>query len=679
MQAPEAQAPHALEGDGASFMPLRLLLRFADAAYERRFVQHYVAFYLRYAQASLVLGAVLILGDYLVDRIFYSEVHANLLRVTVALPMLFAGLVYSMFPSARRHWQPVMAAFIVAVAFSLFYILARIDTEGGPGLNSWVGVLNFTFLEFYCFVILGVQFRYALASGGIILAAFEYTLWEHAGMAPLQVVYWSYHVLTVFILAAGIGWWREYLLRKEFVARSTLDDSRAAAEQRAVQLAHYDEVTGLPNRRLFAGLAAPVLERAARQAEGCALLHIEIERLGGVQNVYGRTQVDAVLNVITQRIRQLTRGGDLPAAGPAGDDAYVLARLGDNAFSMLIAKLDAQEHASVVAQRLLTAVAQPIVIDAQALVLSASVGIAMFPGDAGDFAGLTRCAEQAARAAGDAGGGQHRFFDEALNTQARDRVLLEAELPHAMLAGQLQLHYQPKVDVRDGQIVGVEALARWLHPQRGMLLPESFIPLAEESSLIESLTDWVLQTACRSLRRWADEGLRAVPLSVNLPASSLADARLLGRLDELMLQYGLRPDSLILELTESMLMHDTAAAIQVLERLRRRGFGLALDDFGTGYSALGYLQRLPVSELKIDRSFITDVAKGGRHGALATAVITLGRELGLQVVAEGVETWEQSDFLLVRGCVLQQGYLYAGAVPQAEFEEMLRVGVIAKG
>jgi len=669
MPAPAAK-PHG-DHPAGSALPLRALLRFADAGYERRFVEHYVAFYFRYAQASLVLGLVLVLGDFLVDLIAHGGGQANLLRLTVAVPVLLGGLAYSLLGNARRHWQPVMAGFIVTVAVCLFHILIRIDAEGGAGLKTWVGVLNFTFLEFYGFVILGVQFRHALPAGAAILAAFLYALWMRAGLSPAQSAYWSYHVVTLFILAAGIGWWREFVLRKEFMARAALDDSRVAAEQRALQLANYDEATGLPNRRLFAELAAPTLERSRRSGAGCAVLHVEIDRLGGVNDVYGRGQGEIVLAGMAQRLRSCIRGSDLAAVDPVADDSGVVARLGDNAFSILLTDLDGQERASLVAQRLLGAVAQPIVVGEQPLVLSASLGIAMFPGDAEELAGLMRCAEQAARAAAEAGGAQHKFFDEALNARARERMLLEGELRHGIHSGQLCLHYQPKVDARSGRLVGAEALVRWHHPERGLVPPASFIPLAEESGLIVPLTDWVLHAACRSLRRWTDQGLPAVPLSVNLPAASLADARLPDQLDELMEHYGLHPSRLMLELTETMLMRDITPAIEVLDRLRAMGFGLSLDDFGTGYSSLNYLKRLPMSELKIDRAFITDVARGGRDGALAAAIITLGSELGLQVVAEGVETAEQSTFLLGRGCALQQGYLFSRPLPQTAFEQLL--------
>lgn len=663
---------HASEA--AAALPLRLLLRFSDAAFELRFVKHYVAFYFRYAQASLILGMLLIAADYAVDRIAQSNGPANQLRLTMAVPVLLAGLGYSLLPKARRHWQPVMASFIVTVALCLIAILVRIDNEGGAGLMSWVGALNFTFLQFYCFVILGVQFRHALVSGVAITVAFLYALCGHAGLSTAYAAYWSYHAVTVVILAAAIGWWREFLLRSEFMARAELNDSRLAAEQRALRLAHYDEVTGLPNRRLFSELAAPALARSARTASGCAVMHVEIGRLSGVNDVYGRDRSDAVLAGIAQRLRACIRSGDLAAVTAIDEDAGVVARLGDNAFSILIADLADQARASLVAHRMLAAVAQPIEVDAQFIVVTASVGIAMFPSDGVDMDSLTRRAEQAARVAVSAGCATHKFFDEALNARVKERVVLETELREAICAGQLCLHYQPKVDARNGRLVGAEALVRWQHPQRGLVPPSMFIALAEESGLITPMTDWVLHEACRSLRRWSDQGLPASRLSVNLPASSLADDNIVEQLERLMRQYRLQPSCLMLELTETMVMRDEVAALTVLDDLRAMGFALSLDDFGTGHSSLSRLKRLPMSELKIDRTFITDVARGGRDGALAAAVITLGSELGLEVVAEGVETKEQSDFLIGRGCPLQQGYLFSKPVPQAAYEQMLTTG-----
>jgi diguanylate cyclase (GGDEF)-like protein len=452
---------------------------------------------------------------------------------------------------------------------------------------------------------------------------------------------------------------------------------RVQSRERIQQLAHYDATTGLPNRQFFAELAAPSLDRARRSGERCAVLHVDIDRFKGVNDAFGRTQGDVVLQAVAERLRSWIRGGDLASAAPAPAEHGLLARVGSNAFTLLITDLDGQAQAGVVTQRLLDAIAQPIHVQAQTLVLTASIGIALFPNDAQDLAGLTRCAEQAAYAAKAAGRAQHRFFDEQMNALATNRLLMEAELRRGIAGGELQLHFQPKVDARSGTVLGAEALVRWLHPERGLVGPGDFIPLAEETGLIVPLTAWVLQSACAHLRRWHDAGLACGPLSVNLAASSLSDTALVDTLDALTARFGVSPSSLVLEVTETTLMTNVDAGLSLLQTLRSRGYGLSLDDFGTGYSSLSYLKRFPIDELKIDRSFVTDVARGGRDGALAAAIVALGREFGLQVVAEGVETAEQSSFLMRRGCNVQQGFLFSRAVPAPAFERLLRPGVIA--
>jgi len=682
MRTPDATAADSQQPLGDTDtdrrLSLRPLLRFADPAFEQRFIGHYVSTYLRYAQVSLLLGVLLVFGDYAIDRMAHGASAANALRLTAAIPVLLSGLGYTLLPRARLGWQPVMAAFIFTIAVCLFTILARLDAEGGQGLRSWVGILNFTFLEFYCFVILGLQFRYALVSGVAILLAFVAALPGYASFGPTDVAYWSYHVVTLFILAAGLGWWREFLLRKEFVARISLDDSRAAAERWALQLAHYDDVTGLPNRRLFATLATPTLERTRRGGTGCAILHVQVTGLSAVNHLFGRSHADGLVADIAQRLRNCIRGSDIAGASVPVDERGVVARLGDSAFSVLVADIDSQERTSLVAQRLAHAVSQPIKLDstlsANPIGLAAHIGIAMFPGDADELADLCRCAEHAARVARDGGGSQHAFFDEALNARARERLQLEGELRQALQDDQLHLHYQPKIDVRDGSLVGAEALVRWQHPTRGLLGPSEFIDLAEDSGLIGALTERVMQAACCDLRRWADAGLRSIPISVNLPAPSLADPALPERLETLLSQHALHPSRLVLELTETMVMRDMDAAVDVLVRLRGKGFGLSLDDFGTGYSSLTHLRNLPIGELKIDRSFITDVAHGGRDAAIAISVITLARELGLRTVAEGVENTAQSSYLQSRGCWVQQGFLFSGPVAPSVFENQLRAG-----
>jgi diguanylate cyclase (GGDEF)-like protein/PAS domain S-box-containing protein len=449
---------------------------------------------------------------------------------------------------------------------------------------------------------------------------------------------------------------------------------RVQAEERIQQLAHYDAITGLPNRQFFAELAGPWLERASRNGYGCAVMHMDIDRFKGVNDAFGRGQGDVVLKTVADRLRSLTRTTDLTTAAQGPADRGVLASVGGNSYTLLITDLARQDLATLVAQRLLRAIAQPIMVESQSLVLTASIGIAFFPNDAQDFPGLARCAEQAAYAAKDAGRAQHRFFDEKMNARAASRLRLEADLSRAIEQGELRLHFQPKVDASSGAIVGAEALVRWQHRERGLIPPAEFIGVAEESGLILALTDWVLNFAGRTLRDWADAGLPNIPMSVNLAAPSLTGQTLVTKLDALLRRFNLKPRNLMLELTETVLMRDIETGVALLQILRDRGYGLSLDDFGTGYSSLSYLQRLPLDELKIDRAFVTNAAAGGRDGALAAAIVALGRELKLNVVAEGVETREQSAFFLQRGCNVQQGYLFSKPIPAAAFVQLLRTG-----
>ena len=452
---------------------------------------------------------------------------------------------------------------------------------------------------------------------------------------------------------------------------------RVEAEQRIRHLAHYDGLTGLPNRQFFDELAGPTLERSRRLGSVCALLHVDVDRFKTVNDAFGHAEGDTVLKLMTERLQASIRASDLAAIGNATADP-VVARVGANAFTLLLVDVGNDAQAALVAERLQKTISEPMLVRGREMVLTASIGIALYPRDAGDAKGLARCAEQAAYAAKGAGRAQHHFFDEAMNALASERLARETDLRHAIADGQLRLHYQPKVDAGSGRILGAEALVRWQHPEHGLVPPAEFIPLAEESGLILPLTDWVIETACIDLRRRMDARQRLVPVSVNLAAPSFVHDGLLAQLDALLAKYGIDPAALTFEVTESLLMTDIERAIDRLHALRERGFGLSLDDFGTGYSSLSYLKRFPVHELKIDRSFVVDVCRGGRDGALAASIIALGREFGLRVIAEGVETGEQAAFLLGHGCPHQQGYLYARPMPAAEFDALMVEGIVER-
>ncbi|MBI3382073.1 MAG: EAL domain-containing protein [Aquabacterium sp.] len=476
-------------------------------------------------------------------------------------------------------------------------------------------------------------------------------------------------VRTVFEQAAAVIDHNGRQVSVEGITQDITD--RVEAEERIKRLAHYDVLTGLPNRQFFSEMVGPTLDRSARLSAGCAMLYIDMDRFKSVNDAIGYAQGDTVLRLISGRLKASIRTSDLAMDARAPNQESMVSRVGANAFTLLLVDIADDKQAALVADRLLQAIAEPIAFEDRELVLTASIGIALYPRDATDAEGLTRCAEQAAYAAKSAGRAQHRFFDEAMNVRASARLARETDLRHAITAGQLRLHYQAKVDAGSGLITGAEALVRWQHPERGMVSPGEFIPLAEESGLILPLTDWVLETACADLRRRADMGLRMVPVSVNLSSPSFADDGLRAQLEALLARYRLDPSCLVLEVTESLLMSDVERAVARLQELRELGFRVSLDDFGTGYSSLGYLKRFPIDELKIDRSFVTDAWRGGRDGAIAVSVIALGRAFGLQVVAEGVETMGQSTFLLAHGCAQQQGFLFAKPVPSVDFEALL--------
>jgi diguanylate cyclase (GGDEF)-like protein len=447
---------------------------------------------------------------------------------------------------------------------------------------------------------------------------------------------------------------------------------RVEAQERIRRLADYDATTGLPNRKLFLESAWP---RLPAEGGGGALFHLDIDLFKAVNDAFGRATGDAILREIAGRLRAWVAEPAVAGAGNRAGERPLLACVGGDAFTLLLPHLREQDEATAVAQQLGQLVAAPMAVDGQSLVLTASIGVAFFPVDAPELPQLMTCAEQSVHAAKHSGRSQHRFFNPQMNALATRRLLLETELRRAIEQDELRLYFQPKVDATDGAIVGAEALVRWQHRERGLLGPAEFVPLAEESGLILPLTRWVLERACRHLRCWRDAGLPAMPLAVNLAAPSLVDDALVTHLDALMLQFDLAPGLLMLEMTETLLMRDVQAGVAMLEKLRARGYGLSLDDFGTGYSSLGYLKRFPVDELKIDRAFVTDITNGGRDSALAAAIIALGHELGLGVVAEGVETEAQSAFLLERGCNVQQGYLFGGPMAATELELLRRRGV----
>jgi len=436
---------------------------------------------------------------------------------------------------------------------------------------------------------------------------------------------------------------------------------RKQAEERIHHLAYYDDLTSLPNRSLLTKLVDQAIIVAQRtRAHGCVMF-IDLNRFKLINDTLGRAVGDALLREISQRFRLALRDQD------------VVARLSGDEFAVGLFDIHQHYEASMVANKLLAALNEPFLIDGHDLRVSASIGISVFPQDGNDAETLLRLADIAMyRAKQNAStDGEHiAFYSQDMNKGMQERMRIESGLRQALGNGQLLLHYQPKFEISTGKIIGAEALVRWKHPERGLVPPAEFIPLAEATGLVVQVGEWVLEAACAQAQAWKEKGLPPVRLAVNVSAREFTSA-LPGRVMDTLRRYGLEPSWLELEITESTLMHNIERVIGIMDRLTAAGITLSLDDFGTGYSSLSYLKRFPIDTLKIDRSFTTGIPVDTNDCAIASTIISIAQQLNHKVIAEGVETPEQLAFLKDSGCDEVQGYLFSRPLPAQEFEDAL--------
>lgn len=425
------------------------------------------------------------------------------------------------------------------------------------------------------------------------------------------------------------------------------------------QLAFYDSLTQLPNRSLLHARADQALAEAARNKQPLSVLFVDLDRFKQVNDSLGHPAGDELLRLVAQRLSENRRASD------------IVGRLSGDEFVLVLPQCGSQQIAEVIEQLRLT-LSQPCQIAGATLCPSASIGIAMFPADGHDMGTLVHRADMAMYQAKSAGRGRYSFFSHELNQLAQERLALESALREALEQGQLSLHYQPQVRMSDGLLYGVEALARWHHPQFGDISPARFIPLAEECGLINQLGLWALREACRQLAQWRRKGLKIPAVSVNLSPTNFHNLDLPGMIAVTLEQNQLRPDDLTLEITESVLMDTNPSTLKTLDEVHEKGIRLSMDDFGTGYSSLSYLRRLPIQELKLDRSFVLDLEQDATNQALSEAVIRLGESLRLTVVAEGVETSGQQDILRQQGYHVGQGYLFSRPLSAADLEAWLQ-------
>jgi diguanylate cyclase (GGDEF)-like protein/PAS domain S-box-containing protein len=418
---------------------------------------------------------------------------------------------------------------------------------------------------------------------------------------------------------------------------------RKRVEERNRHLAEHDFLTDLPNRVLFLDRLQLALATARRQHTTVALMFIDLDRFKAINDSHGHQVGDQVLREVAQRLARGVRGVD------------TVSRQGGDEFVVILADIGGVDQAAHVAGTVMQAVAQPFSVGGHEIALSISIGISMYPGDGEDVETLLKHADVAMYHAKQNGRNDFQFFSPEMNAHVVERVQMENNLRHALANDEFLIEYQPEVNIETGLTIGVEALLRWRHPERGLLQPDQFLQVAEECGLIVPIGEWVLQQACAQARRWRDQGFPVV-VAVNLSTVQFFHDKLVDCVDEALRRSGLAPQFLDLEITEGVIMTGDQATIDTVNALRERGVQLTIDDFGTGYSSLSYLRRFPLSKLKIDRSFIDDITRDPADAAIIPAIIAVARSLKLRVIAEGVETAEQLQFLQQHGCDEYQGY-----------------------
>ena len=466
-------------------------------------------------------------------------------------------------------------------------------------------------------------------------------------------------------------------LQQSSEALSQAEEEVTRSREDLHKMAYFDSLTGLPNRRLFTEQLNLLLRMTKRNDSILALLFLDLDNFKRINDTLGHSAGDLLLREVGLRLSGTLRETDLLAHQISDDGSVEVSRLGGDEFTIVLNQIRTPETAALAASRMLEAMSQPLIIDGHELVITPSIGIAIGPTDADDVEGLLKAADAAMYHAKSAGRNNYLFYHPSMQTSSVERLQLELDLRRAIEEKQLELYYQPQVDTNTGTLVGVEALLRWHHPRHGMVPPGKFIPLAEEMGLIVAISEWGLEEACRCIARLRAKNLNPQKVAVNVSALAFSPA-MVDRVAAALRNSGIDPSLLELELTEGVMMESGSTSSQSLEKMKSLGVELAIDDFGTGYSSLSYLSHFPLDTLKIDRSFIIDFDKSDNNASLVKAIIAMGNSLGLHLVAEGVETPTQLEYMCSSGVRVMQGFLFSQAVPEKELEKMLAPGYFQK-
>ena len=447
---------------------------------------------------------------------------------------------------------------------------------------------------------------------------------------------------------------------------------RKRAEEQIAQMAYFDVLTNLPNRYLFKDRLNQAILYAEKYKKLLAIIYLDLDDFKRVNDTFGHNFGDKFLQAVSERLEKSIRKIDTLSRIEEAPLETTVARLGGDEFTILLRELKETKDASRVAQRIIDLFSQPFHIENRLIFISTSIGVALYPNDGRDVDTLLKSADTAMYHAKEKGRNHFQFFSEHMNVEALERFSMENSLRNSVDKEDFQLYYQPQFDSSTGRIIGVEALMRWMHPEKGMLLPETFIPISEESGLIMPIGSWVTRTACEQNKAWQIAGFPPIYVTVNISGIQFKQKNFLESIAQTLLDTGLEPQYLELELTESILMEPTETTFNTLNELKATGVRIAIDDFGKGYSSLAYLKRLPIDTLKIDRSFVRDIISNPDDRAIVRAIISLARTLNLKVIAEGVETHEQLSYLQEQGTDGIQGFLLSEPITPNSFAQLLK-------
>jgi len=604
---------------------------------------------------SMLVMMILLLPLLGVLRFFTNYPIQSMINISGAL--LAAVTMYGFRKLGKGNYK--ILAYVIFIIFSALLIYAYYNNPLMFNINAWFIVLVlpiFLVFGFYTTISLTILFMITTA---IINYYFIQSDLQNLvyGFVPILVSVWFMHIFE-----ARLQHYVQLLKHSNNHLEETVTKrTKVLEEQRNIldHQAHYDALTNLPNRIKFQKDIKDVMHNARKYKNNFALLFIDLDQFKKINDSYSHDIGDQVIRILASRIRKVI------------DSHHKLARIGGDEFTILAEQYQYNKELEYLAQKVIDTIQEPIIVDKTTMFISCSIGISLYPDDTSSCQDMIRYADTAMYKAKELKQGHYTFYSSDMTELAFEKILLETSMRFALDKEEFILHYQPQINGKTQELIGMEALIRWNHEKMGIIPPSKFIPLAEETGLIIALDQWIMKTGMKQMKTWYDSELNPTRLSLNLSMKQLQESNFISIIKNTLKETGCKAEWIEFEITESHIMHNVLEVIAILQKIKDLGISIAIDDFGTGYSSLSYLKKLPIDKLKIDRSFIIDIPDNKEDAAITNAMIAIAKSLDLKVVAEGVETERQKNYLIECGCKCIQGYYYHKPMPNKQMEYLL--------